>query len=94
MPTFYVFNPGMCDPSEWEYEKQECEARNAAAAASVMAAVWDEDGDDGREFDVVVATKADGSDAIVFSGRCRVTVEYVVNKEKPYKVEAQLKGEE
>ncbi len=94
MPTFYVFNPGMCDPSEWEHEKQECEARSAKAAASQMAAVWDEDGDDGRRFDVVVATKADGSDAVMFSGRCSITVEYVVDKERPYKVKAQPGEEE
>lgn len=94
MPTFYVFNPGMCDASEWEHEKQECEARSAKAAASQMAAVWDEDSDDGRRFDVVVATKADGSDAVVFSGRCSITVEYVVDKERPYKVDALPKGEE
>jgi len=87
MPTFYVFNPGMCDPSEWEYEKQECEARSVSDAASIMAALWDEDGDDGRRFDVVVATN-------VLSGHCSITVEYVVDKEKPYKVEAQPKGEE
>ncbi len=61
MPTFYVFNPGMCDPSEWEYEKQECEARSVSDAAS---------------------------------SHCSITVEYVVDKEKPYKVEAQPKGEE
>ena len=94
MPTFYVFNPGTCDPCEWEHEKQECEARSAKAAASQMAAVWDEDGDDGRRFDVVVATKADGSDAVMFSGRCSITVEYVVDKERHYKVDALSKGEE
>jgi hypothetical protein len=94
MPTFYVFNPGTCDPYEWEREKKECEARSAKDAASQMAAVWDEDGDDGRQFDVVVATKADGSDAVVFSGRCRITVEYVVDKEKPYEVEALPEEEE
>ena len=94
MPMFYVFNPGMYDPSEWEHEKKECEARSEKAAASQLAAVWDEDGDDGRQFDVVVATKADGSDAVVFSGRCRITLEYVVDKERPYKVEALPEGEE
>ena len=94
MPTFYVFNPGMCDPFEWEHEKKECEAASAVAAARQMAAVWDEDGDDGRQFDVVVATKADGSDAVMFSGRCSITVEYVVDKERHYKVDALSKGEE
>ena len=69
-------------------------ARSAIAAARQMAAVWDEDGDDGRRFDVVVATKADGSDAVVFSGRCSITVEYVVDKEKPYKVETLPEEEE
>lgn len=94
MPTFYVFNPEMCAPSEWEHEKQECWASSASDAALQMAAVWDEDGEDGRRFDVVVATEADGSDAVLFSGLCRVTVKYVVDKEKPYKVEALPEGEE
>ena len=94
MPKFYVFNPDMCDPSEWEHEKQEHEASSAKQAASDMASVWDEDGDDGRMGNVVVAEEADGSDAVLYSVRCCITVEYKVQTRTPFKVEPPAEVEE
>lgn len=87
MPKFYVLNAGMFCPSEWASEKVEVEATSEEAAASSYAAETDEDGDDGRRFEVVVASKEDGSDARLYHGRCNIEVTYDVNGSKPYEVE-------
>jgi len=87
MPKFYVLNAGMFGPYEWAREKVELEANSEGVAASRYAAETDEDGDDGRMAEIVVASEEDGSDALLYRVRCNVKVTYEVKDSKPYKVE-------
>lgn len=86
MAKFYILDHGVYTASDWTEYKVEVEARSEEAAAADFAGSVDENCVNGQQFEIVVASKADGSDARLYKGRCEIRVSYNVTGSKSFVV--------
>lgn len=84
--TFYILDLGIYEASNWDKHHVERFGRSASSVASQFAAEIDEDVSDGGRFEVAVASKKDGSDAVKYTLCCDVEVSYRLKKEEEFEV--------
>lgn len=79
---YFVMNASTCALDEWWEQAIPWEGKSASEVAQDCAATWIEEPADGTVTEVIVASEADGSDAVRFEVRLTVRHCYDVRSER------------